>query len=320
MMRCSILLAVSLFCIGLHGQNRLSVKAGRTGETCILFTGDILLDRGVRRFIEKKGADALFSQSIDSVFKTCDVVVGNLECPATKIKSPVQKRYIFRGEPEWLSTLYRHGFTHLNLANNHAIDQGRQGLVDTWENVRRAGMVPLGAGKTMQAAAQPVLLARQPRAVWLVPSLRLTLENWAYLEDEPTVSQESMESLIFRIKQIKKADSIAVVIVTLHWGGEHTLQPIPAQRMEAHRLIRAGADVVVGHHTHTLQAIEDYQGHTIYYSIGNFIFDQPKPINSKACMVKLTVKRDALKTETIPVEIRNCRPNVSESSSYRLAR
>ena len=129
-----------------------------------------------------------------------------------------------------------------------------------------------------------------------------------------------MESLIFRIKQIKKADSIAVVIVTLHWGGEHTLQPIPAQRMEAHRLIRAGADVVVGHHTHTLQTIEDYQGHTIYYSIGNFIFDQPKPINSKACMVKLTVTRDALKTETIPVEIRNCRPNVSESSSYRLAR
>lgn len=98
-------------------------------------TGDILLDRGVRKVVEKQGVDQLFSAAIDSVLQASDVVVGNLECPATKIKAPVFKKYIFRAEPEWLATMQRHGFTHLNLANNHSIDQGREGLLDTYQNI-----------------------------------------------------------------------------------------------------------------------------------------------------------------------------------------
>ena len=66
--------------------------------------------------------------------------------------------------------------------------------------------------------------------------------------------------------------------------------------------------MLICHHTHTLQTIEDFQGKKIYYSIGNFIFDQPKPINSKACMVRLRIKEDELVVETIPVEIRQCVP------------
>ena len=95
----------------------------------ITLTGDILLDRGVRQVVEQKGIDQLFSAEIDSVFRTSDAVVGNLECPATKIHAPVFKQYIFRAEPEWLNDLKRHGVTHLNLANNHSIDQGRKGLI-----------------------------------------------------------------------------------------------------------------------------------------------------------------------------------------------
>ena len=95
---------------------------GTYGTYTILFTGDILLDRGVRQVIERQGADRLFTQEMDSLFRSADIVVGNLECPATHIKSPVQKRFIFRAEPEWLKVLRKHGITHLNLANNHAID------------------------------------------------------------------------------------------------------------------------------------------------------------------------------------------------------
>ena len=152
-------------------------------ETTILLTGDILLDRGVRQVIEQHGVGHLFSDGIDSVFQSAQVVVGNLECPATKIKSPVFKRFIFRGEPEWLDTLRQHGITHLNLANNHSIDQGREGLIDTRNNILASGMVPIGAGENMQEAAEPVLLASEPSKVWLVPSLRLALENDAYLPD-----------------------------------------------------------------------------------------------------------------------------------------
>lgn len=291
-------LAVSLFNTLAYSSDSLK----------IILTGDILLDRGVRRVIEHHGVDHLFSDGIDSVFRSAQVVVGNLECPATKIEAPVFKRYIFRGEPEWLTVLQKHGITHLNLANNHSIDQGREGLIDTKKNIITAGMTPIGAGENMEEASEPVLLASEPRNIWFIPSLRLTLENYAYLTDKPCVSQEPMDSLLSRVYHLRQADSTAVIIVSLHWGGEHTLKPVARQRLDAHQLILAGADAIICHHTHTLQTIETFRGKMIYYSIGNFIFDQQKPLNSKACIVSLNITKDSLETETIPVEIRNCVP------------
>lgn len=303
MRRYSTVLAVSIL---LH----LSAFAGDT--LSIVFTGDILLDRGVRRVINQHGVGHLFSDGVDSVFRSAQLVVGNLECPATKIDAPVFKHFIFRGEPEWLDTLRQHGITHLNLANNHSIDQGREGLLDTRRNIVEAGMTPMGAGENMQEASEPVLLASRPRNVWFVPSLRLALENYAYLPDKPCVSQEPMDSLIRRVYRLREADSTAVIIVSLHWGGEHTLKPVPRQRLEAHQLILAGADALICHHTHTLQTIETFMGKPIYYSIGNFIFDPTKPLNAKACIVRLEVTQDSVQAETIPVEIRNCTPYLAK--------
>ena len=292
----------------------LFVESARCADSInIVLTGDILLDRGVRQVIDHRGIDHLFSDGIDSVFRSAQIVVGNLECPATKIKAPVFKRFIFRSEPEWLDALKAHGITHLNLANNHAIDQGREGLLDTRHNIETSGMISIGAGENMAEASEPVLLADSPRKVWLVPSLRLALENYALLPDKPCVSQEPMDSLLERVHRLKKADSTAIIIVSLHWGGEHTLQPVPRQRLEAHQLIQAGADVLVCHHTHTLQTIEDYHGRKIYYSIGNFIFDQQKPLNSHACIVRLSIKKDDFIVETVPIEIRQCVPFINHT-------
>ena len=303
MRRYSTVLAVSIL---------LHLSAFATDTLSIVFTGDILLDRGVRRVINQHGVGHLFSDGVDSVFRSAQLVVGNLECPATKIDAPVFKRFIFRGEPEWLDTLRQHGITHLNLANNHSIDQGREGLLDTRRNIVEAGMTPMGAGENMQEASEPVLLASEPRNVWFVPSLRLALENYAYLPDKPCVSQEPMDSLIRRVYRLREADSTAVIIVSLHWGGEHTLKPVPRQRLEAHQLILAGADALICHHTHTLQTIETFMGKPIYYSIGNFIFDPTKPLNAKACIVRLEVTTDSVQAETIPVEIRNCTPYLAK--------
>ena len=149
--------------------------------------------------------------------------------------------------------------------------------------------MPIGAGENMNEAVQPVLLAEHPRKVWLVASLRLALENYAYLPDKPCVSQEPMDSLLERVNRLRRTDSTAVIIVSLHWGGEHTLQPVPSQRLEAHQLIRAGADVLICHHTRTLMTMEEVQSNAICACAGFFIFDQPKPINSKACMVLLRI-------------------------------
>ena len=180
--------------------------------------------------------------------------------------------------------------------------------MDTRENVVSAGMIPIGAGRTMEEAARPVLLTSSPRKVYVLASLQLALENFAYLSEKPSVSQEDFDTLVERVRHLRSSEPDSYIIVTLHWGGEHTLQPVTIQRVRAHQLIDAGADALIGHHTHTLQTIEEYKGKPIYYSIGNFIFDQRKPVNTKACMVKLTITKESSHVETIPVEIIKCVP------------
>ncbi len=320
----------------------------------ILFTGDILLDRGVRYYLEHGGMRRIIPDETADFLRSADVVVGNLECPATTVQAPAFKRYVFRGDPQWLDSLRAYGFTHLNLANNHSVDQGRQGLRDTRLNILKAGLIPIGVDSTMQAAATAItlmktlppetlppappcmegsrysscrnIICRQRHitplhtgrgrgegllgSVYLLASNRLPLESFAYLPDRESVSQEPFDSLLNRVKAIKMADSIAVVIVNLHWGAEHTLRPLPQQRLEAHALIDAGADVIIGHHTHTLQTSETYRGKPIFYSIGNFIFDQQKPLNTHACIVRLRITQEKTVADAIPIRIDHCAPRL----------
>ena len=149
-----------------------------------------------------------------------------------------------------------------------------------------------------------------PFRVYLLASNRLPLESFSYLPDRESVSQEPFDSLLNRVKTIKMADSTAVVIVNLHWGAEHTLRPLPQQRLEAHALIDAGADVIIGHHTHTLQTTETYRGKPIFYGIGNFIFDQQKALNSRACIVRLRITAEKTVADAIPVRIDHCAPHI----------
>ena len=274
----------------------------------ITLTGDILLDRGVRQVIEQKGIDQLFPEEIDSVFRTSDAVVGNLECPATKIHAPMFKQYIFRAEPEWLNDLRRHGVTHLNLANNHSIDQGRKGLMDTKENIVKAGMIPIGAGQNHVEAAEPVLLTDRPRKVWLIASLQLALENFTRLPDQPCVSQQTIEALCQRIIQLRQVDPQCYIIVSLHWGWENHVEVVPRQRYEAHQLIDAGADCLVCHHTHTRQPSETYRGKPIFYGLGNFVFDPKNDLNRQGAMVKLIITKQSATAVELPIVIRQCTP------------
>ena len=286
------------------------VKAQSADSLTVVFTGDILLDRGVRKRIEYLGLNNLVGPKLQQFFNQSHYIVGNLECPTTKIKQPVFKRFVFRGEPEWLQMLAKHGFTHLNLANNHSIDQGRDALIDTHRNIKLAGMIPFGAGQNQQQASQPLVLATHPRPVYILASLRLPLENFAYLPHKPCVSHESLDTLVTRIKRLRLAEPNAYIVVSLHWGTEHQLTPSAQQRQQARLLVGAGANLLVCHHTHTLQTIEQYKTSTIYYSIGNFIFDQTKPLNTRACVVKLVVTPNDARVETIPIEINNCGPEM----------
>lgn len=311
----SILLLLCLFfcycCSNTIGEKQAD-NSPQYDTLRIAFIGDILLDRGVRKFIEKHGVDSLFRPEIDSLFDANDFVIGNLECPATSIIAPINKRFIFRGEPDWLQKLYEHGITHLNLANNHSMDQGRSGLSDTESQIRKHGMIPLGYGTTIAESIEPRMLVETPRKVYLITSLRVPSENWTYLDSVPCVSESDFSTIETQIDSLKHIDSKCFVIVMLHWGVEHVDVPSYYQVRDAHRLVAAGADCIVGHHPHCLQTVETYNGVPIYYSIGNFIFDQKKPINTRAAVVTLEISKDTAMFDVLPVEIEECVPRLVE--------
>jgi poly-gamma-glutamate synthesis protein (capsule biosynthesis protein) len=272
----------------------------------IFFTGDLLLDRGVRLQIEKKDAESLFND-VAPLFKQADYTVANLECPVTKIEAPINKKYIFRGEPEWLNAIKQAGITHLILANNHSNDQGRSGMVDTYNNLLDAHLTPVGYGLNQTAACLPVVLEKNGIKAAVFSTVTLALENFAYLPDSIGVCQAQPKQLAAAVANYKKQHPGEYIIVVLHWGIEFDKKPAVYQRIAAHALIDSGADVIIGHHPHVVQTHTTYKGKHIFYSLGNFVFDQKEPGN-EGLMVKLNIERQGIEVTEIPILITKCTP------------
>ena len=281
--------------------------AKNNDELTVCFAGDLLLDRGVRQQIELHGADALFD-SVAPLFRRCDAVVVNLECPVTEKSTPINKRFVFRADPQWLPALKKAGITHAALANNHTNDQGRQGLEDTYNYLKINGLIPIGAGKNAETAAKPVIIKKGKIKAAIFNSVLVSLENWVVLPDEFSVNQQSASELCENIKNFRQKNKTCYIVAVLHWGTEYNPNPSADQRFQAHNLIDAGADVVVGHHPHVAQPIEYYHNKPIFYSLGNFVFDSKNPAANEGILAKINFNENGIKAEMKKYQIMNCKP------------
>lgn len=282
---------------------------GPADELRICFTGDLLLDRGVREQIRLKGVPFLF-RGVRFIFSQSDYVVANLECPVTRYKNPVHKKYIFRAEPEWLSEVKNSGITHLTMANNHSYDQGRIGLKDTEKNLLKNDIIPVGYGENQTKACEPVILKKGKIKVALFSSVFLPLENWAYLPDSAGICQASVGDLKERIRRLKFLNNEIKIVTVLHWGAEFQESASIEQRQQAMELIDAGADVIIGHHPHVVQKKAIYKGKPIFFSLGNFVFDQSYLPAAKGLIVELVFSENTVEYNEIPVTIKDCSPQL----------
>lgn len=273
----------------------------------IAFAGDVLLDRGVRQQINKRGVEYLFT-SVAPIFHASDAAVINLECPVTSVCSPLKEKYIFRAEPTWLEALKKSGVTHTAMANNHTIDQGRSGLIETYKHLTAIGITPLGYGETQTKSSQPIFIEKRNIKVALFNSVLLPLENWVYLEDSPGICQQPISALRKAIRAFKQKHPDYYVVVILHWGQEYQTSPSTSQRRDAHQLIKAGADAIIGHHPHVIQPEEYIDGKPVFYSLGNFVFDQRKPETSRSRIVVLDFTSRKCNIRVYPVTIKECKP------------
>lgn len=201
-----------------------------------------------------------------------DILFGNLECVAFKTPwpdEPPNERESFHLSWSEAMGLVQAGFDVLGLANNHCLDYGPEKALETIEFCRRHGILPVGLGADQAQARQPAILERGGVKVGFlayvedVPGLKRQVRPGPAYIHEPTIRQD-----IAALRQ----GGVDVVVISLHADMEFADHPAPHRVALWRRLIDAGADILLGHHPHVTQGIEEYHGGLIVYSLGDFIF------------------------------------------------
>jgi poly-gamma-glutamate capsule biosynthesis protein CapA/YwtB (metallophosphatase superfamily) len=267
-------------------------------EISLNITGDVLLDRGVRSAINRVGVEGMMKDLIQ-LFSSSDYTLINLECPATDIIKPSNKQYVFHADPTLLLSLRDIGVTHVNLANNHTLDQGKEGFIDTISNCAKAGIAPVGVCKGKAGAIDLALIEKNriKLALFAINMVEVKTPDVKSIGTGPC--EASSDAVYATVKDLHQGHPEMHVIVFLHWGKEYSLFPTEDQSTFSRSLIDAGADVVVGSHPHVIQGLEIYHGRPIVYSLGNLLFDQTLPETQKGLIITLVFGKDSIKDITL---------------------
>ena len=272
----------------------------------IVVVGDINLGRGVKIWVEKQEKRYIYPfEEIVGIFNQNDVVFGNLEEPitaSTKGLAGIDEggKYVLKNDPEAIEGIKYAGFNLLSLANNHILDYYEQGLFDTMKILDENGIAYAGAGRNLEEARKPAVLEKKGLKIGMLaytdmaevlykgnPPLRFLAG-----EDSSGVAPTKKDYIMEDIAKYK--DIFDILIVSLHWGVEYSYEPTENQIGLAHEIIDSGADMIIGHHTHRCQGVEIYKGKPIFYSLGNFLFDQNNPLNQESFIFEMEIKNRKL--------------------------
>ena len=222
---------------------------------------------GVTRSLDKYGRGFVPPDIID-IFKRHNLVLCNLECVFSDIgrKEKSLRSLHMRGRPKMVQYLAEWGINVANVANNHILEQGQNCAIDTVLQLNKAGIKTIGAGR--RGLFEPGIEAAEMD----FSGQKVAVFGLCLLEEKYVFNGGgSLNEVLEAIKTKTEKDSF--VIVSVHWGDEMMDRPSLWQRKTARQLIDAGAKLVVGHHPHIIQGIENISGSLVAYSLGNFIFD-----------------------------------------------
>lgn len=199
----------------------------------------------------KNGLD-YFVEKFDGIFQKDDLTTVNLEGPLTNATEKAVKKFRFKGDPSYAQILTLGGIESVNLANNHSFDYLQKGYDDTIATLEQNKIGYFGYDNQYVATVKGVKIGV------------LGYEGW---DDTP----ETRAIVDTNIKKLRD-EGVQIIVVHFHWGNERQYVPNASQQSLAHYTIDSGADLILGHHPHVLQGIEEYKGKFIVYSLGNFMF------------------------------------------------
>jgi hypothetical protein len=240
----------------------------------IMAGGDVSFGRDLGQTLLREPNHDFFT-AVAPLFTGADVRFVNLESQLSDQRGETQSpwvKLVFTGPPAGAGALARAGVDVVSTANNHAWDYGRKGLLETLENLDRAGIAHAGTGRSRPEAYQPAIVDRAGfrlalfavTDIWNQGSLR-THKAAEY------VARAETESLVAAVREARARPDIDLVLVSYHGGVEYLDLPLARTRTLLHAAIDAGAAAVLGHHPHVAQGIEWYKGHPILYSLGNLV-------------------------------------------------
>jgi hypothetical protein len=269
-------------------------------RTRILFTGDINLGRCVaERTIISQAYTGNYNYPFEFVaekLSTADITVGSLDSSLSDESDPMPcpESMNLIAPTRMVEGMQFAGYDVITLATNHIKDCGKQGfdcddkaLTDTMDTLKAADIQPTGVGNTLAEARMPAIVERNGIHFAFLGVDQIDSRVWAS-ENTPGTAPLSNAHIEIIKEEIISAKQVAdVVIVLPHWGVEHDVEPQEIQQAWAQEFINAGASLVIGNHPHIVQPVESFSDGLIFYSLGNFVFDQGQDFQRESIVVEV---------------------------------
>ena len=260
----------------------------------VLNFGDVMFDRGVRNIIENRGRDPFeyIKKDLDLI-KKYDVVIANLEGPIVVMDRNLcqQKAYNFQFAPDTTDRLKSIGINMVNIANNHSYDCYSKGFESTKAFLQTAGIDYMGDTDVEKSFVIKELKGKKI----------------AFVGIDRTVSSVSIEKYYELVRRLKSENDY--VVVNIHWGTEYSLLETKEQTFVARGLVDSGVDVIFGHHPHVIEPVRVYKGKAIFYSLGNFVFDQTGENENTGLGVGAEFDDEKIKFNLFPYKIKVFAPD-----------
>lgn len=263
---------------------------GTQSQTTLLFAGDVLISSRIENYYNAEGIERIVSGELLQEMLDADVLMLNNEFPFSNRGTPMEdKQFTFSCDPKYVSILQEIGVDIVSLANNHTLDYGREALSDTFVTLDEAGILYAGAGETRERAEEVQIVEVNGKKFGFIAASRvIPVTSWDVRNQTPGMFTAYDDTRLTEVvtEAEKECDFITVF---LHWGIEYDAYPQEYQRTIAKNCFTAGADLVIGAHTHCLQGIEYIDGKPVYYSLGNYIFGDSV---DKSAAIKVTIAAD----------------------------
>ena len=243
------------------------------GDTTLGSTDDLRKREDCFENVAQEKGYGWFFSGLADLFGSDDLTLVNFEGTLTEEASKKEKKFNFKGPAEYTDILTLGGVEAVTIANNHTLDYGTKGREDTIANLENAGITVSGNG---------ILGVFEKDGV----KVGMTGYCFPYKDGKKDISKD--------VKELRRM-GCQIVIASFHWGSEYRADFTGEQRAIGRAAIKAGADIVVGHHPHIVQGIEAYEDTYILYSLGNLVFGgnvDPDDRDAYAARLTFTVYED----------------------------